>query len=142
MAAPKLGRAGRALIIAPLWAPLIVLPGSLFLIFPYLSMWQWVVAATGVSAFFSYIGAVVFGVPAFRFMRSRGWTGFGAAAGFGLLHGVLAWAGFEICFALLMHATLFDAQSRENLISFPLAGLLGVMIAVTAWLVARPDRRN
>jgi hypothetical protein len=142
-----MSRPAIAFIVAPFWVPLVV--GSLTAVPPVsdtLPTYWW--ALTGlVSWFFAYLGAFALGVPAFLFfLRARGMTALWFSAVLGFVAGAITWAIFWVCLVQFLGVKLRGAEGavvealKFHGMLFSAAGLLGLLVGVTIWLIARPDR--
>ena len=129
-----------AFIVAPLCVPLSTF---FYLINTNLAPF-WVGASTIISATIAYAGVLVFGIPAYRFLRARSWTSVWIALVVGFAAGVLMWLVFAALFPLLLDRGLAGVQfaftDRKMLTGaiWP-AGILGAAVGVILWLIARPD---
>jgi hypothetical protein len=140
-------RSAAAFILAPLCVPLTVAPFASLFLFPDPAQTPWVVITTIISAIFTYLGVFVLGLPAFLFLRSRGWTDLWVAAIAGFLIGIVTWIAFMICLVLFLGEglrgigqALLDA-TPAHLTVILLPGSLGTVIGTSLWLIARPDRQ-
>ena len=136
-----------ALLYAPLWVPLIVVivasgmgPGP-----PQASGLMMIAV---IAAFFAYVGMVVIGIPAYLFLRWRKWTSLWPAAAVGFVAGFamanvvgLAIVGFWGGWTSAVRKVVLD-PSANDLIAELVSALVGVLVAVTAWLIIRPDRER
>jgi hypothetical protein len=106
------------------------------------------VITTVVSAIFTYGGMLAFGLPAFLILRSRQLTDLWIAAVLGFVFGAVTWIIFLVCFALSLGEGIAGARLAFHSLHFATvdvvwlfaAGLLGLIIGVTFWHVAGPDR--
>jgi hypothetical protein len=142
------GRGSRraiACFIAPLAVPLLLLPWLL---------WQpgklgaiWVVTAMVISAFVSYLGTLLVGIPTYFLLSRRGYTAAWIAAAAGSAIGALMWLIFSVLFALSfdqgavgVRFALTDPHALRG-VMWP-GGVLGGAVGAIFWLIARPDRQT
>jgi hypothetical protein len=130
-----------AFLVAPLVVPLFLLPSLV----PGMSDGFWFATTLIVATFTAYAGTVIFGVPAYLFLRARKWTSFWFAPVLGFIGGVLAYCVFIALFGLsLGHslssvmATFSNANGLRDLL-WPI-GPEGAVVGSLLWLIARPDR--
>ena len=147
-------RAKYAFAIAPLWVPLLLTifwtvewfraPGlktpAAFTIF--------------LGIFLSYGGTFLLGWPAFRFLRSRKWTSPWIAVSLGFAIAMATYSGFLFVFGLILG---FEVGESVNFVASMIAaswlgeppassvlalviGPTGMLVGITLWLIARPDR--
>ena len=130
-----------ALFIAPLVVPI--------LLFPYLrgllTTNFWLAFGLLVSVIFAYIGVVLLGIPAYLFLRARGWTSFWVAPFLGFAVGAVMWLVFSAVFALALdqgiagvRSSLSDPGTLSGVL-WP-GGIVGAAVGVAFWLIARPGR--
>lgn len=148
------GRTFLAFLIAPLWAPLLMAlfaftvadlshpaDGSFFLFL------------VSVSAVFSYGGALLFGLPAFRLLVASRRTALWHAPLLGL---IVAWitvfvfltvffpvmlGGWEaLSFSGGLDVLLHTANLEEMIVLLACSGLVGILAGLTFWFIVRPDR--
>jgi len=131
----KPARATIAFWIAPLWVPLFI--GGAYALLPALRVSAVVII---VAVAFGYFAMLVFGFPAFLFLRARQWSTLRTTALVG------AGAGLFVVYlglALLLRATGAGAESW-SVLGHPIllaSALVGALVASTYWAVARPDRQ-
>ena len=104
----------------------------------------WVGTSTIIGAITVYVGALIFGVPAYLFLRARKWTFFGVAPAVGFAVGALMWLVFGAVFALLLDRGLSGVQfvfTDRQMLSGTIwpGGVLGAVVGTIFWLIARPD---
>jgi hypothetical protein len=138
-------RSVAAFLIAPLWVPLIVVPYTLFVIFPYPAQHLWVAVAGLLSTVFTYLGVGLIGLPVFRFLRSRNWTVIWIASVAGFVIGSAMWLVFTVIFILSLGESFSGVASatqdwRNQAAFLWLPGALGTLVGLTLWAIARPDR--
>jgi len=143
-----MNRTALAFAIAPLWPPLLV-GGGIWLVE---NNGQTVWLVTAVSVLFSYGGTCLIGAPAFLFLRSRGYSARRVAVVLGFTIGALAYQVFlflfslalgnSVAFTLATFREMFTQWTPGNLIAVGAPGLLGALVGITLWVIARPDRTN
>src|SRR6266540_824083 len=84
-------RGAVAFFIAPLAVPLLLLP---WLSSGHLAL-GWMLTATVIAAMTGYVGTLVFGMPAYFFLRARGLTSAWIAVAIGFAIGALMWLVFS-----------------------------------------------
>src|SRR5207253_493553 len=96
-----------------------------------------------ISVVVAYIGVVVLGVPAYLFLRARGWTSFWVAPVLGFAVGAVMWLVFSAAFALALdqgiagvRSSLSDPGTLSGVL-WP-GGIVGAAVGVAFWLIARP----
>ena len=103
-------------------------------------------AVVAASAFVSYFGAFIFGVPTYLFLRARQLTAFWIAPVAGFIAGTMMWDVFFALFALSLGSgsAVGPAFADSNLSSIALkvTGPFGALVGTILWLIARPDRRR
>ena len=104
-------------------------------------------AVVAVSAFVSYFGAFIFGVPTYLFLRARQLTAFWIAPVAGFIAGAMMLYVFLALFGLSLgnrSSAVGSALADPNLSSNALkvTGPLGALVGTILWLIARPDRRR
>jgi hypothetical protein len=127
-----MSRSAVAFVVSPLWAPLAV------------GLWlgtariQFMVPV----AFVAYALTLVLGYPGFYYLRSQRMMSLLRLMGWGFVVGAVAWTLIAFCVALFQYDSIAMAfcASLKNIWSGP--ELLGVVIAATFWLIARPDRET
>lgn len=143
-----MSRTALALAIAPLWVPLIVMgfeyrahvppPGA-----------RETLAVGALVAFNAYLAVYLFGLPGFLALRSRRRTGWIAATALGGVVGILALIPFDLSAAIAVHlmfdiavpwAVLGLAAEIARKFYFLYTAPLGMLVGLTLWLIARPDR--
>jgi hypothetical protein len=136
-----MGRTLIALLVAPLVVPI--------LLFAYLrgllTTNFWLAFGLLISVVVAYIGMVVLGVPAYLFLRARGWTSFWVAPVLGFAVGAVMWLVFSAAFALALdqgiagvRSSLSDPGTLSGVL-WP-GGIVGAAVGVAFWLIARPGR--
>lgn len=130
-----------AFLAAPLAVPLFflvwLLPGD----FPA----RWQLTMVIIAAIFAYGGTLLFGVPAYFFLKAQNLTAIWVAmvAGFGI--GALTWLVFMVLFPLSLDegwsgvALGFSSLHTAKDIAWP-GGVLGMVVGILFWVIARPDR--
>jgi hypothetical protein len=142
-----MSRTFAAFIIAPLWVPLTASVYAPLAMFPYPEQRHWVLITTLISAFFTYLGVLGLGVPAFLFLRSRKMTALWIACVAGIVVGTVMWTVFVVCFALSLDGlegarqAFTQTPTSVHLAGFIAPALLGLIVGTTFWLIARPDRK-
>lgn len=141
-----MNRTALAFAIAPLWVP-VLLGGGVWLVKDNV---QTVPLVTMVSVLFSYGGTYLIGAPTFLFLRSRGYTAHWLAVVIGFAVGALTYFLFLFLFSLALgnsveftlstFQTMFAEWSPNNLITVGVPGLLGALVGITLWVIARPDQ--
>jgi hypothetical protein len=132
-----------AFLIAPLAAPLLMLP---WLLSGHLAT-GWVLTAMIIVVLVSYAGSLALGVPAYYFMRKRGLTSVWIAGVVGFAIGILMWLVFSILFPLSLDQGLAGVRSALTSVHslkgvlWP-GGILGMIVGALFWLIARPDRSD
>jgi len=136
-----------AFAIAPLWVPLLVI-AAILLFDPYVKYDGGPAPAGVVSTVITYAGILLIGLPAFLFLRSRGWTSWWLSVALGFAAGVAMFAVFLIAFGSLLGESLHDQWNAlphnpflTNAATCLVTGGLGALVGITLWLIARPDRR-
>ena len=104
-------------------------------------------AVVAASAFVSYFGAFIFGVPTYLFLRARQLTAFWIAPVAGFIAGAMMLFVFLALFGLSLSngsSAVGSALADPNLLSNALkvTGPLGALVGTILWLIARPDRRT
>jgi hypothetical protein len=142
-----MSRTRLAFVIAPLWVPLVVpVITEAFLYRSPAGLMADLIPRVITSVIFGYGGTLVLGVPLFRFLRSRQITGFWAAPVFGFIVAMITW-GIPLG---LLHLSapknaigpsfMELATDAGFLAVIFVPGVVGMMVGVTLWLIARPDR--
>jgi hypothetical protein len=92
-------------------------------------------------ALFSYLGALVLGVPMFFIFRKRGWLSWWQLAVAGLVAGGLApviqLSGF-IMFAIIGGASLLSFATTELLAFVGFCAVIGGTVGLAFWAIAQP----
>lgn len=134
-----------AFLIAPLWVPLLLYPYALFVMLPYAGQQRGIVVIVGLI--FSYGGVLLFGLPAFLYLRSRNLTAPWIAVALGFAVGPIVWLMFLFLFGLALGLgvrlsldTLLSEWTLQKVMMLGVPGLLGALIGITLWAIARPDR--
>jgi hypothetical protein len=127
-----MSRSAIAFVVSPLWAPFAM--GLWFEIAPF----QFMVLV----AFVAYAAVLALGYPGFHYLRKQGKTSLWRLMGWGFVVGAVAWALIAFCLGLLKYESIAMAfyTSFNNVWLGP--ELLGVVIAATFWLIARPDQET
>lgn len=101
---------------------------------------------------FSYGGTYLLGLPAFFILTSRGFTSAWIAVVLGFAIGNLVFLVFYFLFGLALGNTVtmetvvvhlqktFTQWSAESLIAVAVPGFFGILVGLTIWVIARPDR--
>jgi hypothetical protein len=139
-----------AFAIAPLWVPILLMPFARFVIFPYSEQSKLVVVSVFLSAIISYGGTIFVGLPALLFLRSHNLTSPWISIALGFAIGTIVLSLFMALFSIALghnaQYAMHAAQStftdwRPNMIIWTgIAGLVGSLVGITLWLIARPDR--
>jgi hypothetical protein len=141
-------RSALAFLVAPLCVPLLVTPYA-FLVFPYPDKSPWIVIIVASGVLFGYGGTFLFGIPMFWFLQARKLTSIWAAAATGFLIGAITSLGLVAAFTLVFAKRGFRDLGEEinrvlstpsDLVFLLCSGLLGIMVGITFWAIARPDR--
>jgi hypothetical protein len=85
---------------------------------------------------------LLLGVPAFYFLRSKGWTAWWIAAVWGGFSGAVAYTLCNLFFFWLLNGERLDLELRvtfDVFLLFPIAA--GAIVGVAFWFIARPDRK-
>jgi hypothetical protein len=102
-----------------------------------------------VSMIFAYGGMVVFGVPTYLLLRSRNIAALWVALAAGFAYGALTMQVFLVLLGLSLGASIQESVAglpklirhpEQWPVGFMLPGVLGGMVSLTFWLIARPDR--
>ena len=139
-----MGRPVLAFAIAPLWVPLVVAPYAALFLFPYAAQAHWVAITAFISTFFSYLGTLAIGLPAYLVLRARQVSSIWAGIVLGFVIGGTIWLVFLLCFVFLLGSSVTAmvnrslADWRPDLLAFVVTGTLGMLVGVTIWLIARP----
>lgn len=140
-----------AFLVAPLWVPFATVIIANFSIFPYPQQGAWVIISGVIAAVFAYVGTLLLGVPAFRFLVSRNWTALWIAPALGFSIGILMWVLFLVLIPLFLGEGVEGIREElgsaaNNLLAqavgLLVTGGLGALVGVTLWLIARPDRAD
>lgn len=137
-------RGAIAFFIAPLAVPLLLLLWQLSAAHAALGL---ILTTMFIGAFVSYVGTLVFGIPAYRLLRARGVTALWVAVVVGFIIGILMWLIFAVFFGLSLGHGLSSIQStltNSNIftdVMWP-GGVLGAIVGAIFWLIARPDRQT
>jgi hypothetical protein len=134
-----------AFVVAPLWVPVLVGLYCFFLIFTRPGQEELIVIAMTIGAILSYGGTLAFGRPAFAFMRTHRMTSIWMAMATGFAIGALTSFFFLVAIAAMLQglaALLFSDEALHAALSlFNVAsGIMGTLVGITLWLIARPDR--
>jgi len=139
-----MNRSTLAFLVAPLAAPLLLLPwlsasGDLSL--------GWIVTTTSIGAFLSYAGTLIVAIPLYRQLRSRGLVRIWIACASGSVIGGLVWLLFSVLFPLSLgqglegvRFALTDPRSLTGV--FWPGAALGMVVGALFWLIARPDKQT
>lgn len=132
-----------AFALAPLW---VTAATALFAVqaFPYPAQRHWIIITTVIGTIFAYAGTIVLGAPAYWFLGSRNFRGPSVAIALGIGIGGLTWACFLFLFPISLGegaAVAWQALTTNPAIwqSFLPACVLGSIVGITLWLIARPD---
>jgi hypothetical protein len=131
-------RAAIAFLIAPLAVPILMARG----LYSAMSSPDWFMVALVISILTAYAGALLFGLPAYLWLRRRKWTAFWVAPVAGFVVGGLTWCAIVALFG--SRGNLSDVDSvlrnvkdlREVLWPF---GPLGAVVGSLLWIIGRPD---
>ena len=139
-------RTALAFLVAPAWIPALGV-GTIYFVDPYAAQDNSFPLIGATSAMVTYLGVLVIGLPAFLFLRRRGWTSRWLAVALGFGAGVVMCAAFLFVFGLGFGEGLSEqlAMLRQepvlpNIIMQLVTGSLGALVGITLWLIARPDR--
>lgn len=133
-----------AFVVAPLSVPLVV---SICWFVRDPGIGGVIATIIAVSAILTYTGTFAFGIPAFLFLRSRNLTAFWIAPITGFIIGATMSTIVTASYMVGLGGSLQDAINEiheeltksQSLLGWP--GLLGTIVGVTLWLIARPDRK-
>lgn len=143
-----MGKTAIGFLVAPLWVPVAVGTYAALYLFPQPEQSHWIAIATVISAIFGYAGTFVLGLPALLVLRSCGQTAAWISIAGGLIGGILTWTVFGIVFGLSLGNSMrfiiinIQDQFTKNIEFLLQPGLLGALVGLTWWLIARPDRSN
>ena len=131
-----------AFFVAPLAVPLLVLVWSFA---GHLAL-RWQLTMMVIAAFLSYSGTLAFGMPAYIFLRARGLTATWIAGAVGFVIGALMWLVVLVLFPLSLGQGFSGV--RLGMADFSIVtdivwpgGVLGTIVGVLFWAIARPDRQ-
>src|SRR5712671_3983656 len=124
-----------AFVVAPLAVPAL----TIIYIWPQISSTPYMaLMAIEFSVVIAYAGVIVFGVPAFMFLRARNWTAFWIAPVLGFASGMVMWLIFSVLFVLLldqgvsgMRLALTDPAALRGVV-WP-GGVLGAVVGTLLW---------
>jgi len=134
-----------AFIVAPLWVPLVFAPLAQFVIFPYPGQGLAVTITVFLAAIFSYGGMILFGIPAFRLFRAHHLTSCWIAGFVGFFIAVIVSLLFFFLFGISLGNGVGDSllgslSASATWVSVGGTGPMGILVGITLWLIARPDR--
>ena len=130
-----------AFFVAPLAVPVVLFPyvGS---IMPTSTTNLFAIEICTVVA---YVGVLIFGVPAYLFLRALRWTAFWIWPILGFIFGGVMWYVFAVLFALSLgegvsgiRLVFTDANLLRGFL-WP-GGFSGLIVGTIIWLIARPDQ--
>jgi len=132
-----------AFLVAPLTVPVLLLP----YIRALSNTFGISVFALEIATVMAYAGAILFGVPAYSFLRARDWTAPWIALIFGFAIGAAMWVVFMVIFALsLGEGASGVLLALTNLGTLKGAvwpgGITGAVTGIIFWMIARPDRQK
>jgi hypothetical protein len=85
---------------------------------------------------------LLLGVPAFHFLRSRGWTAWWIAVVWGGFCGAVAYTLCNLFFFWLLNGERLDLELKATFDVFLLFPIVaGAMVGILFWFIARPDRK-
>ena len=130
-----------AFLTAPLAVPLLLLP---LLLFVHLAP-GWILAATIIAALVSYTGTLILGIPIYMALRACGLTHVWIAGVVGFAIGAAMWLVFSVLFVLSLGQGMAGVQlaltDMQSLTGILWGGVLGMIVGVLFWLIARPDKQ-
>lgn len=143
-----------AFVIAPLWVPFLLAIFWTVEWFRAPGLKTPAVFTIFLGFFLSYGGTILLGWPAFQFLRSRKWTSPWIAVLLGFVIAIATYSGFLFLFGLILGFEVGESVSfvasmiaagwlGEPPASSVLAlviGPTGMLVGITLWLIARPDR--
>jgi hypothetical protein len=144
----KMMRKSVAFVVAPLWVPLAVAVFAATVVFPNPAQIHWVIISTVIGSILTYAGVLLVGLPIYPILVRRGWTSIWVAIALGFVVGALVNRLFMVLFALSLGSGVAYALKGVAEVSvvdvswLGITGLLGVLIGMTLWLIARPDRED
>jgi len=142
-------RSTLAFLVAPFWVSLLITPYA-YLMFPYPDQNHWVVVGVVLGVLFGYGGKFLFGILMLWFLQALRVTTVWVAATAGFLIGAITSLGFVIAFILFFTKGDFRALAMEinlglsdprDLVFLLWSGSLGIIVGITFWIIARPDRQ-
>ncbi|RUW45528.1 hypothetical protein EOA32_33895 [Mesorhizobium sp. M1A.F.Ca.ET.072.01.1.1] len=135
-------RSAVAFFTAPLAVPLLMLP---WLLSGHLAV-GWILTAMVIAALLSYAGTLALGMPVYFFLGARGLTAFWIAGIAGYVIGAIMWLVFSVLFPLSLDQgfagvqfAVTDLRSLKGVL-WP-GGVLGAIVGMLFWVIARPDRQ-
>jgi hypothetical protein len=136
-----MSRHGLAFLVAPLWVPTLVGLYCHLLLFSRPGQEELVAIAVVLSAVLGYGATLVFGGPAFAFMRARRLTSAWSAAAAGLAIGALTSVVFTLglSLSLMRDPSLVELLQDAASLFHVASGAMGALVGITLWLIARPD---
>ena len=130
-----------AFLVAPLAVPLFVLVWSFA---GHLAL-GWRLTMVAIAAILSYSGTLAFGMPAYFLLKARGLTAAWIAGAVGFATVALMWLVFLVLFPLSLGQGFSGV--RLGFADFHIVtdvvwpgGVLGTIVGVLFWVIARPDR--
>jgi hypothetical protein len=132
-----------AFLVAPLTVPVLGLPYVLSL----MTGTTWIVLGIVVATILAYVGVLVIGAPLLMFLWGRQRTALWVTSVAGGVGGMLTWTIFGALFPLLLDQG-FSGVRRALTVSNMLngviwpGGVLGVVVGIVLWLIARPDKES
>jgi hypothetical protein len=142
MSNPVASRTWTAFAIAPAVVPIAMLP-----YFWGLPSAFWIGTSFFIATLFAYIGTLLLGAPTLIALWASGRRGITPTIVIGIVVGSLVWLIFGVLFGLSLGNSIadsvrisFEARALGGLV-WP-AGICSVLVAITLWLIARPDRET
>lgn len=136
-----------ALLVSPLWAPLLLGAYTWFYwpvpdLFPDMDRLDWTETAISATAVAGYVSMIVIGLPLHAFLRHRGYGSVTAYLLGWLVCTFIGWAcAFLIGFSQY-GMTFSSGYMAETIVHRPhvpiLTGLLGMLIGASFWAIVRP----
>ena len=128
----EIGRLALGFAIAPLAGPILL--GGAFLLEGARMDLGFVILLAATTTI-SFGGALVLGLPAYLFLRTRRWTAFWIAPLVGFMVAMVTWCTF-----LLLASGKLPELSEMLDMAWRLIGPIGGVAGALLWLIARPDR--